>query len=380
MKKDDNSDIEIYHEPRDAEEMDTQAARPTIIAEMGSEAHTSSAMPTLGSSSLKDSLKSASLASPPHLAITLELATPESQSISNTPQGAPTAAVILQRPEPTRRQSLARSSEKHFLNTLLASDENNPSLPPNTSHVAGATSSHDYFVGPPPLGAHMLHRKIWVRRPGASATLIQVSEDDVVDDVRENVLRKYANSLGRFFDAPDLVLRILPRAAPGAPVSADRMLGPEEPMARTLDAHYPGGQSVEEALIVDIPARRTPRQSPKAPLVVNSHLPLPHYYMGPEDARPIESDRDYFPPMQLAHVVPATSPHTVVAAVASQHSISILSTGQVPQLPSPGSRAARHGHRPRLGRTATTSPTVLQTPLLHLGKLKVSWAFLIDAC
>ena len=54
----------------------------------------------------------------------------------------------------------------------------------------------------------MMTRKVWVKRPGGSATLIPIDEDDLVDDVRERILRKYANSLGRQFDAPDLVLRV----------------------------------------------------------------------------------------------------------------------------------------------------------------------------
>lgn len=45
-------------------------------------------------------------------------------------------------------------------------------------------------------------RRVWVKRPGASATLVQFQEDDLVDDVRDTILRKYQNSLGRSFDAP----------------------------------------------------------------------------------------------------------------------------------------------------------------------------------
>ncbi len=69
----------------------------------------------------------------------------------------------------------------------------------------------------------------------SSATMIAIHEDDLVDDVREMILRKYANSLGRQFDAPDLTLRITPREQ----MRQTRTLGPEEPMFRVLDAYFP---------------------------------------------------------------------------------------------------------------------------------------------
>ncbi|CRK39914.1 hypothetical protein BN1723_018743, partial [Verticillium longisporum] len=52
------------------------------------------------------------------------------------------------------------------------------------------------------------------------------------------ILKKYTNSLGRHFDAPDLTLRIFPREE-----RQERLLGPEEPMGRTIDAYFPGGQT-----------------------------------------------------------------------------------------------------------------------------------------
>ncbi len=61
-----------------------------------------------------------------------------------------------------------------------------------------------------------------MRRPSASATLVTIHEDDLVDDVRGMILRKYGNSLGRQFDAPDLTLRIVPREN-----RLERTLGPE---------------------------------------------------------------------------------------------------------------------------------------------------------
>ncbi|EMC93878.1 hypothetical protein BAUCODRAFT_75302 [Baudoinia panamericana UAMH 10762] len=214
--------------------------------------------------------------------------------------------------------------------------------------------------------AHMLNRKIWVRRPGASATLVQIREDDLVDDVREMILKKYANSLGRTFDAPDMTLRIVQRAEQGQP-RHERQLGPEEEMCRTIDSYYPGGQTVEDALVIDVPQRRTPRPSPRAYQQAG--------YQALDDYRPLENGTDYFPPMPA--VVPGSiaqtsnsndgragvqqhHPSTAAPLEPHQRSISVLNTGQLPPLPSPGGgRRGHRDHRPKYQRQHTSSPTIV---------------------
>ncbi|KAF2482723.1 hypothetical protein BDY17DRAFT_311146 [Neohortaea acidophila] len=212
--------------------------------------------------------------------------------------------------------------------------------------------------------AAMVQRKIWVKRPDASATLVVIKEDDLVDDVREMILRKYANSLGKTFDAPDMTLSIVSRLEQGV-VKNERVLGPEEQMCRTLDSYYPEGQTVHDALIINVPQRRTPRPSPKVYMHPNYHAI--------DDYRPLENGTDYFPPMPA--FVPSTIPqtsgshdsrssqhHVPLAAQSETHprSISILNTGQLPPLPSPGSTSRRHQHRPKYGRQPTASPTLIQ--------------------
>lgn len=273
----------------------------------------------------------------------------------DTGSQARTTATFLRPAELPRTQSLAHSSQSRFLSTLLATEKSQPQTP-----------SGDYFHGPPVLSASMLHRKIWVKRPGASATLVSINEDDLVDDVRDFILRKYANSLGRTFDAPDISLRITPRDHARRNSQAERVLGPEEPISRTLDAYFPGGQSVEEALIIDVPQRRTPRHSPRGPVP---------YYLA-EDLRPGESGTEYFPPMPAASQHSPNLPLTLSKANSGSggshhqpvHSIAILNTGQAPPLPSPNSRGVRHPHttqlahgslRPKHVRTHTSSPPIL---------------------
>ncbi|KAK4649690.1 Two-component response regulator SSK1p [Podospora bellae-mahoneyi] len=207
-----------------------------------------------------------------------------------------------------------------------------------------------------PFGATMVTRKIWVRRPGGSATMVTINEDDLVDDVRDMILRKYANSLGRQFDAPDLALRIIPRE----PQRQERNLGPEEHMARTLDAYFPGGQSVDEALVIDvpIPQRRTPRASPRTGPPHAQHLTSAFF----DDNRPAESGTDYFGPGAVGQV-PVTVAAPVTNGTIHAHSMTVVNTGQVPPIPSPGGTWSRtykeRPDRPRLGRQHTSSPTIL---------------------
>ncbi|KAI1131031.1 CheY-like protein [Nemania abortiva] len=185
----------------------------------------------------------------------------------------------------------------------------------------------------------MVTRKIWVKRPMASATLITINEDDLVDDVREQILRKYANSLGRQYDAPDLTLRIC-----NWEQQTSRTLQPDEPICKVIDSYYANGQGVDDALLIDIPSRRTPKASPN-----------PRFYA---DDRPHESGTDYFPP----YPPPTHAHHSVATALLNgQHplhfppSMSIVGGNQLPPLPSPGG-TRRLPNRPNMQRMHTASP------------------------
>lgn len=290
----------------------------------------------------------------PELSATLDKATGSNGAGNNKVLAAEAGArteKTLQRPEAApRKQSIAHQSQGRFITTLLESGR------PNSQPTSRGTNT-DYFGEAAAITASMLHRKIWVKRAGSSATMVQISEEDLVDDVRDIILKRYTNSLGRTFDSPDVTLRIIPRDAAHRHSQSERTLGPEEPMLRTLDAYFPGGQSVEEALVIDVPRPRTPRHSPR--------IAMPYYLT--EDHRPVENGTDYFPPMPIAG---QHSPHLPSSlSVASghgaphhptMHSIAVLNTSQVPPLPSPGSRGIRHPtHRPKYGRTHTSSPTIL---------------------
>ncbi|KAM7186552.1 hypothetical protein V8F33_011756 [Rhypophila sp. PSN 637] len=253
---------------------------------------------------------------------------------------------------PPRRQSLLPSRQNTLIRTLLSAAQ------ADDQDTAGLEQLLQ-------ISPAMVTRKIWVRRQGGSATLVTINEEDLVDDVRELILRKYANSLGRLFDAPDLTLRIVPREQQ----RQERVLGPEEPMARTMDAYFPGGQTVDEALIIDIPLRRTPKPSPRNGPPHAQHL---SYY---DEPRPAEASTDYFGPEAIANL-PAAVAGAVANGTALPHAISVLNTGQVPQIPSPGGSRSRpyreRPDRPRLGRQHTSSPTVLNVAGGHAATIAVA--------
>lgn len=252
------------------------------------------------------------------------LLTPPAVSPFRPPLSSPS---FSRRLSPPRRQSILPAYQTNIVRALLH----------------GHTHDLELDVADPDLQdplSGMVVRKIWVKRPLASATLITVNEEDLVDDVREQILRKYANSLGRQYDAPDLTLRIC-----NWEQQTSRPLQPDESIAKVIDSYYANGQTIDDALLIDIPSRRTPKASPN-----------PRFYT---DDRPHESGTDYFPPYPpLAH-----AHHSVAATLVNgQHSIhfppsmSIVNGAQLPPLPSPGSTRRVPLNRPNLQRVHTASP------------------------
>jgi osomolarity two-component system response regulator SSK1 len=211
----------------------------------------------------------------------------------------------------------------------------------------------------------MAHRKVWVKRAGAFATLIQAKEDDLVDDLKDTILRKYGNSLGKQYDAPDITLKLTSRDH-----SDDRILSPDEVAFNAIDKAFPGGQTVDEALTIQVPHRRTPRHSPGSHL---AHHPQPAYHYH-NDPHPYEPSVDYFPPMPPVAVSPGYAGATSVP-VPEPRALSVLTTGLVPPLISPGGTRRGHHHhqqqqaqqghghsrqqRPTFVRQHTASPTAL---------------------
>ncbi|KAL5627443.1 hypothetical protein BROUX41_003596 [Berkeleyomyces rouxiae] len=139
----------------------------------------------------------------------------------------------------------------------------------------------------PDPGVH----KVWVKKTDSSATQVVVHEDDLVDSVRDVILRKFANSLGRHFDSADIMLRLHERAP-----NQVRTLGPEELLWDVIQDAYPNGQHVNEALVISDVSRRLPKMSPR--------------YV----ERPNEDSDGYFP---SAHGGPIVSPRSLSVHAAS---------------------------------------------------------------
>lgn len=230
----------------------------------------------------------------------------------------------------SRRQSLLPASHQHLISGLLEQN-----LFPSTGEYGSSRV--------PVTAANMAHRRVWVKRPGGSATLVPCLEDAVVDELRDQVIMKYGNSLGRTFDSPDIVIRIVAREGNTRLTASERLLSPEEVLSSVLDSYYPGGQTVEEALLIEAPARRTPKPSPR-------HSGYHHHYSEPGE------HGDYFPPMPVTKA-PTPPTHSSSSGAASAPSISIHTAGVPYPLQSPG-RAA-HYRRPALQRHTTNSPTLL---------------------
>ncbi|KAJ5935956.1 hypothetical protein N7454_005254 [Penicillium verhagenii] len=117
----------------------------------------------------------------------------------------------------------------------------------------------------------MARRRVWVKRSTSSATLVSCPEDAILDELRDQVILKFANSLGRTFDSPDIRMSITPREGSDLQAYPERLLGPEEVLASVLDVYYPGGQTIKEALIVDAPLISAAKPSPYHSICNNRH-------------------------------------------------------------------------------------------------------------
>lgn len=125
--------------------------------------------------------------------------------------------------------------------------------------------------------------KVWVRRPNSSPVRIQIpssvsspaftpslgggtrdtprgvdielTDDFLVDDLREAILKKYPQSLGKHHDSADLSIQIPTRRtnsddSDGSIIEGQRILQPEESVIKILTDEYPDGQRSEDAWLI----------------------------------------------------------------------------------------------------------------------------------
>ncbi|KAJ6260697.1 hypothetical protein Dda_4926 [Drechslerella dactyloides] len=247
----------------------------------------------------------------------------------------------------SRRQSLIHSSETGLLRSLLDQE---------TASPAGSTNIQLVAVPMPNNGNQASTRRVWVKRPGGSPTQVVIAEDDFVDTVRDLCLRKYTNALGRQYDSPDLMIRVIPPAKPHsartrqmgtAPSHVDRVLLPDEILCQILDDYYPNGQTSEDALVIEVPQpqrSRTPRPSPGPHAMSYAYGQTIHDLGLPGE--------DYFTPIGIT---PHSQPGTVRSAHTMPPNASSLSN-YMANSPPPSSPGHRGLKRPGPVRMTTGSP------------------------
>lgn len=127
--------------------------------------------------------------------------------------------------------------------------------------------------------------KVWVRRPNSSPVRIQIpssvsspaftgtpsqgsgardtprgvdvelTADFLIDDLREAILKKYPQSLGKHHDSADLSIQIPTRRnnsddSDGSTVEGQRILRPDESVIKILTEEYPDGQKSDDAWLI----------------------------------------------------------------------------------------------------------------------------------
>jgi osomolarity two-component system response regulator SSK1 len=136
-------------------------------------------------------------------------------------------------------------------------------------------------------------KRVWIKRDTVGAvcstpTTVQVSQNDIVDDLKSRILAKYPTTLARQVDPADLVIS-----------RSGIVLSPEENVFGILDRFFPEGavMSVNDAFLVSVRPRQQLEllqlqqqsqhqsrvESPR-PASVNEeqHQPAPHQQLQPE--------------------------------------------------------------------------------------------------
>ena len=130
-------------------------------------------------------------------------------------------------------------------------------------------------------------RRIWVKKSNGNPTTIFSYVNDIVDDLKSAVINKYPNSIGRFDDAADLVIKV-DLSNLRAPVSPSMnrvsnnssrtyenylILEPDQNVWQLLDHYFPHGMCMTEALIIETPTFTLDNQvQPPTPLSATHNL------------------------------------------------------------------------------------------------------------
>lgn len=116
---------------------------------------------------------------------------------------------------------------------------------------------------------------MWVKRPGGTATTIIVHDEDLVDDLKTYIIRKYPTSLGRTCDPADINIKHVPSndhssnnttttnnnsnnnkyhslaSSPKRVALGSVVLEPDQTVFKILDQYFPNGMNMADAWVID---------------------------------------------------------------------------------------------------------------------------------
>ena len=174
---------------------------------------------------------------------------------------------------PITRTPLSSPSTTTSFNSLSSPTSHIPTASSMQSiHHHHKQSSHSsiatHLTLPSPIKQSTGPKRVWVKRPNATATTVFISENDIVDDFKGLILRKYPTTLARACDPADLVIKCpIPKRNSTIILSnADHLgkanlnelsefdeliLQPDESIYRIVEQHFPTGMAMKDAFIID---------------------------------------------------------------------------------------------------------------------------------
>ncbi|ORY85089.1 hypothetical protein BCR37DRAFT_355999 [Protomyces lactucae-debilis] len=106
-------------------------------------------------------------------------------------------------------------------------------------------------------------RRLWVKR-GVNGTpaSIQLQGDDLVDDLKDAVFRKYPVALARSYDAPDVSICVALPSSTKPNITETKALAVDTSVDLVVKTYFPSGQRVEDALVIQVPSNSQAHASP----------------------------------------------------------------------------------------------------------------------
>ncbi|CAX45648.1 (oxidative stress) response regulator, putative [Candida dubliniensis CD36] len=118
-------------------------------------------------------------------------------------------------------------------------------------------------------------RRVWVKKPQTNnPTTVLAYVNDIIDDLKVAVVNKYPNTIGRYEDAADLLVKIdlnnikvpvspsVNRVSQRIPFDNCIILEPDQNVWQILDNYFPNGMTMHDALIIETPTFKPDHQMP----------------------------------------------------------------------------------------------------------------------